>query len=319
VGPVPRVALRTLLTALTVAGSLALATGVASAHVTVTPTSVPAGQDATLTFRVPDERDDASTVGLRLVLADGAALHEVSVLAKPGWDFSTAAPSGTATNSPQPTVPQSTATAAPQATPMPNMPGMSGMGGMSGMSRPGGPGADTSTPAPSASSSAAPDGDDGGPAIGSISWTARDSSAGIAPGTFGEFAISAAMPADRASLVFAAIQTYSDGTVVRWIDRAAPGSAEPAHPAPTVTLGSGDPMAGMSMPGMSSATPAPATGGSTNMAMSGMSGMDMSGSKSDSVNVALVVAIAALIAAMTAAVLAMNALSRARGGRSGDH
>jgi hypothetical protein len=53
--------------------------------------------------------------------------------------------------------------------------------------------------------------------------------------------------------------------------------------------------------------------------MSGMSGMDMSGSKSDSVNVALVVASAALIAAMTAAVLAMNALNRARGGRSDGH
>jgi uncharacterized protein YcnI len=307
-----------LLAGLTLAGTLLVTAGAASAHVTVSPTNVPAGQDTTLTFTVPDEKDDASTVALRLVLADGAALHEVSVLSKPGWDFTTAAPVS-ATSSPQPTTPQATATAAPQSTPMPNMPGMSGM---SGMSMPGVARADdtpTATAAPSPSASADSGGDSGGPAIGSISWTARDSSVAIRPGTFQQFEISAAMPADRPSLIFAAIQTYSDGTVVRWIDQAAPGAAEPAHPAPTVTLGSAGSMPGMSMSNM---TPAPSSGGSTNMAMSGMSGMsgmDMSGSKSDSVNVALVVAIAALIAAMTAAVLAMNALNRARGGRSDGH
>lgn len=308
----PRTALRSFVTGLTAVGVLLVGAGAASAHVTVTPTSVPAGQDATLTFQVPDEQDDASTVSLQLVLADGAALHEVSVLSKPGWTFSTAPGLGTATNSPEPAVPTATASSAPQATPMANMPGMSGM---SGMSVPGVARADVSTPSPSASAGSASDSDGGGPAIGSITWTARDSAAVIRPGTFQQFAISAAMPADRSSLIFAAIQTYSDGTVVRWIDRAAPGAAEPAHPAPTVTLGSAGAMAAMPGMNMSDPTSAPKSGAAMSTAMSGMSGMsgmDMSGTKSDSVNVALAVAIAALIAAMTAAVLAMNTMNRAR-------
>jgi uncharacterized protein len=38
-------------------------------------------------------------------------------------------------------------------------------------------------------------------------------------------------------LAFKAIQTYSDGKQVAWIEQAAPGSAtEPEHPAPTLEL-----------------------------------------------------------------------------------
>lgn len=36
-------------------------------------------------------------------------------------------------------------------------------------------------------------------------------------------------------LVFKALQTYSDGDTVRWIDDPAPGT-EPEHPAPVLTL-----------------------------------------------------------------------------------
>jgi uncharacterized protein YcnI len=309
---------RTFLTAVIAAGTFAVASGVASAHVTVTPSTVPAGQDATLTFRVPDESSDATTTDLRIILTGGASLHEVSVLPKPGWDFSTAPPAASS----------ATASAAPAAPPtsMPgmsgSMPGMSGsmpgMSGKSGMSR-----ADRSmlgmaVPVATSSPSSAPS-DDEGPAVGSISWSARESSAAIQPGTFGQFEILAAMPADRTSLVFAALQTYSDGTVVRWIDQATPGGAEPAHPAPVVTLT--DPGASASMPGMPGMagmpmdpTAAPTASGKSND-MSGMSmgmGMDMSAPKSDSVNVALAVGIAALVASMMAAILAMNAMTRAR-------
>ncbi len=41
--------------------------------------------------------------------------------------------------------------------------------------------------------------------------------------------------------MFKAIQTYSDGTTVSWIETPAPGStAEPDHPAPTLSLASAD-------------------------------------------------------------------------------
>ncbi len=307
---------------LALARCLAWSSAAAFAHVTVTPGSVAAGQDATLTFRVPDERSDASTTGLRIALADGASLREVSVLPKPGWDFSTAPPvaSGASTAPAPSAVPTSMPGMSGSMPGMSgSMPGMSGMSGMSGMTRPPGSVAGMSMPADTSAPTAAPDNDsdDSGPAVGSITWTARESAA-IQPGTFQQFEILAAMPTDRTSLVFAAVQTYSDGTVVRWTDRAAPGGAEPAHPAPVVMLTPAGAMSMAGMPGMSMPDPAasPGSSGKSNamagMSMAGMSGMDMSAPKSDSVNVALAVGIAALIASTMAAILAMNAMTRAR-------
>jgi uncharacterized protein YcnI len=59
----------------------------------------------------------------------------------------------------------------------------------------------------------------------------------IEPGEFQRFPISVGpLPTDATELVFKAIQTYSDGDVVRWIDVATAGGEEPEHPAPTVTL-----------------------------------------------------------------------------------
>jgi len=65
-----------------------------------------------------------------------------------------------------------------------------------------------------------------------------DWSGGTIPvGQFGEFNVLAqGIPTGTSQLVFKAIQSYSDGTVVSWIqvpDRAVPN---PAHPAPTITL-----------------------------------------------------------------------------------
>jgi hypothetical protein len=37
-------------------------------------------------------------------------------------------------------------------------------------------------------------------------------------------------------LQFKASQTYSDGEVVQWIEPTVKGGAEPAHPAPVLTL-----------------------------------------------------------------------------------
>ncbi len=65
-----------------------------------------------------------------------------------------------------------------------------------------------------------------------------DWSGGTIPvGQFGEFDVLAqGIPTGTTQLVFKAIQSYGDGTVVSWIqvpDRAVP---DPAHPAPTITL-----------------------------------------------------------------------------------
>jgi uncharacterized protein YcnI len=75
-------------------------------------------------------------------------------------------------------------------------------------------------------------------AVDTVTWTATGD--GIAPGYFEQFQVSVGLPADGDTLTFPALQTYSDGTVVRWIDPTTPGGAEPEHPAPTVTLTAGD-------------------------------------------------------------------------------
>jgi uncharacterized protein YcnI len=70
-------------------------------------------------------------------------------------------------------------------------------------------------------------------AVSRITW----SGGAIAPGTFEDFTVSLGpLPTDTGRLVFKAIQTYSNGDVVRWIDTSAPGGAEPEHPAPTLRL-----------------------------------------------------------------------------------
>ena len=44
------------------------------------------------------------------------------------------------------------------------------------------------------------------------------------------------LPDDTDELVFKALQTYSSGEVVSWIDETPEGGAEPEHPAPVVHL-----------------------------------------------------------------------------------
>jgi uncharacterized protein len=71
--------------------------------------------------------------------------------------------------------------------------------------------------------------------VSKVTWTAEPSAA-LKTGEFGEFNISAGpLPTDASSITFKALQTYSSGEVVRWID-VAEKSAEVDHPAPTLTL-----------------------------------------------------------------------------------
>ena len=73
-----------------VAGSAAMAlvglATAAQAHVTVNPRTAEQGSHAKLSFRVPNERDDASTTKLRVDLPLDHPVSSVSVRPLPGWD-----------------------------------------------------------------------------------------------------------------------------------------------------------------------------------------------------------------------------------------
>jgi uncharacterized protein len=76
-----------------------------------------------------------------------------------------------------------------------------------------------------------------------------------------------------ATVVFKALQTYSDGNVVRWIEQAPAGAAEPAHPAPTLHL---QPAAGAASaaPSKESAAPQHVKSGTGGQAIAPMHGDD---------------------------------------------
>lgn len=62
----------------------------ALAHVTVNPSEVAAGDFTKLTFRVPNESDTASTVGLEVVFPEAAPFQFVSVRPTAGWTHTVA-------------------------------------------------------------------------------------------------------------------------------------------------------------------------------------------------------------------------------------
>jgi uncharacterized protein YcnI len=78
-------------------------------------------------------------------------------------------------------------------------------------------------------------------AITSITWTAQPGTR-VAPGEFDEFEVVVGpLPQNTDVFVTPAIQTYDDGHVVSWEQPWPTGRPEPEHPAPKVTLTSGDP------------------------------------------------------------------------------
>jgi len=78
-------------------------------------------------------------------------------------------------------------------------------------------------------------------AVSKITWTATGDAA-IKPGQFQEFDVSLGSLPEVPQVVFKALQTYSDGTVVRWIDEPTTDGTEPEKPAPVLklTAGTGD-------------------------------------------------------------------------------
>jgi len=152
----------------------------ASAHVTVHPTTLPAGSsDVELTFRVPNERDNANTVTLQVFFPTDFPLLTVDVLPVPGWSA---------------TVHTQTLTKPVQT--------------------------------------------DDGPVsqiVSDVTWSATGG--GIAPGQYEDFPVAAgSVPDHPGQLVFKALQTYSSGEIVRWIEVPVAGQPEPDNPAPILTL-----------------------------------------------------------------------------------
>src|SRR4029077_14971654 len=59
----------------------------------------------------------------------------------------------------------------------------------------------------------------------------------IPPGNFVEFYVLAqSLPTNTNELVFKALQTYSNGDIVRWIDPVTAAQPDPAHPTPILKL-----------------------------------------------------------------------------------
>ena len=58
----------------------------------------------------------------------------------------------------------------------------------------------------------------------------------IQPGQFQQFPIALDLTPDTGRVSLPTIQTYSDGTVVRWDQTAAAGGSQPDHPAPTLYI-----------------------------------------------------------------------------------
>ena len=89
-------------------------------------------------------------------------------------------------------------------------------------------------PTPGWQATVARDGD----TVTGVTWAGGE----IKPGEFQEFDISVGPVPEVDVLEFKALQTYSDGEVVRWIDPVVEGEEEPEHPAPTAVVveGTGD-------------------------------------------------------------------------------
>jgi uncharacterized protein YcnI len=71
-------------------------------------------------------------------------------------------------------------------------------------------------------------------AVTEVTWTATTGS--IPPGGFDLFPVFAGLPTNTSKLTFKALQTYSNGDVVSWIQTPTKGAPTPDHPAPVLKL-----------------------------------------------------------------------------------
>jgi uncharacterized protein YcnI len=69
--------------------------------------------------------------------------------------------------------------------------------------------------------------------VSQVTWTGGQ----IQPGQYGAFTVLfGLLPSNTSQVVFKAVQTYSNGDIVRWIDLTQAGQPAPDHPAPVLTL-----------------------------------------------------------------------------------
>ena len=151
----------------------------AAAHVTVNPNTATQGGYAKVTFRVPNETDNADTTKVEVNLPTDTPFASVSLKPVQGWT--------------------AVAVKSKLATPIKSH--------------------DTEITE----------------AVSRITWTAA-AGAAVKPGQFQEFDVSLGPLPEVPQVIFKALQTYSDGTIVRWIDEPATDGAEVEHPAPVLKL-----------------------------------------------------------------------------------
>jgi uncharacterized protein len=129
--------------------------------------------------------------------------------------------------------------------------------------------------------------------VSEIDWKAKTVADGIAAQQFGEFTIDAdGLPDNENQVVFKAIQTYSDGKVVRWIDPVTPNGPPADNPTPILQL---------TNPAGAAATPSSAPASSPTVATA-----------STKDNSARALAIVAIVLGALALILATGALMRKR-------
>jgi periplasmic copper chaperone A len=80
------------------------------------------------------------------------------------------------------------------------------------------------------------DGNEVTSAVSEVIWNADSPKSAIQPGQFQQFPVELGPLPETDSIAFKVLQTYSDGTVVSWIDVPVPGQDEPEHPTPVLTL-----------------------------------------------------------------------------------
>ena len=198
---------RSMIRLLAVGGVAAAAIGLtalpALAHVTVSSPGATQGGFGVLTFRMPNETDNANANELKVQLPADQPLASVSVKPQPGWSY--------------------TVTRAKLAQPITD--------------------------------------DDGNqvtdyPSV--VDWKATGG--GIKPGEYNEFQLSVGPLPKADSMTFKALQTYSNGETVSWIEVPAAGSSdEPEHPAPTLKLAPASDT-GVTAPTTNTAAPASTSG-----------------------------------------------------------
>jgi uncharacterized protein YcnI len=79
---------RVVLSAVLALSVVVLVAGPAAAHVTIDPGSARKESTTKFSFQVPNEKDNASTVGLEVTFPSDHPIASVSVLEKAGWGFS---------------------------------------------------------------------------------------------------------------------------------------------------------------------------------------------------------------------------------------